>query len=63
MEERAHTLAAADGARPLDLDLLPLADAVGLLRSLIGPRAVHDPGAAAELALVMGGAAGLTGYR
>jgi DNA-binding SARP family transcriptional activator/tetratricopeptide (TPR) repeat protein len=43
-------LVAADGARRLDLDLLPLADAVGLLRSLIGPRAAHDPGATAELA-------------
>jgi len=43
-------LVAADGARRLDLDLLPLADAVGLLGSLIGPRAAHDPGATAELA-------------
>jgi DNA-binding SARP family transcriptional activator len=43
-------LVAADGARRLDLDLLPPADAVGLLRSLIGPRAAHDPGATAELA-------------
>jgi tetratricopeptide (TPR) repeat protein/transcriptional regulator with XRE-family HTH domain len=43
-------LVAADGARRLDLDVLPLADAVGLLRSLIGPRADADPGAAAELA-------------
>jgi DNA-binding SARP family transcriptional activator/tetratricopeptide (TPR) repeat protein len=43
-------LAAADGARRLDLDVLPLADAVGLLRSLIGARADDDPGAAAELA-------------
>jgi DNA-binding SARP family transcriptional activator/tetratricopeptide (TPR) repeat protein len=43
-------LVAADGARRLDLDVLPLPDAVGLLRSLIGPRAGQDPGAAAELA-------------
>jgi len=32
-------LVAADGARRLDLDVLPMADAVALLRSLIGPRA------------------------
>jgi tetratricopeptide (TPR) repeat protein len=43
-------LVAADGARRLDLDVLPLADAVGLLRSLIGPRAEADPEAAEELA-------------
>jgi tetratricopeptide (TPR) repeat protein/transcriptional regulator with XRE-family HTH domain len=43
-------LVATDGARRLDLDVLPLADAVGLLRSLIGPRAEQDPAAAAELA-------------
>jgi tetratricopeptide (TPR) repeat protein/transcriptional regulator with XRE-family HTH domain len=43
-------LVAADGAWRLDLDVLPLADAVGLLRSLIGPRADQDPGAVAELA-------------
>jgi DNA-binding SARP family transcriptional activator len=43
-------LVAADGARRLDLDVLPLADAVGLLRSLIGPRADNDPEAAARLA-------------
>jgi tetratricopeptide (TPR) repeat protein/transcriptional regulator with XRE-family HTH domain len=43
-------LVAADGARRLDLDVLPLADAVGLLRSLIGPRADHDPEAVAALA-------------
>jgi DNA-binding SARP family transcriptional activator/TolA-binding protein len=43
-------LAAADGARRLDLDVLPLADAVALLRSLIGPRADADPAAVAELA-------------
>jgi tetratricopeptide (TPR) repeat protein/transcriptional regulator with XRE-family HTH domain len=43
-------LVATDGARRLDLDVLPLADAIALLRSLIGPRADADPGAAAELA-------------
>jgi tetratricopeptide (TPR) repeat protein/transcriptional regulator with XRE-family HTH domain len=43
-------LVAADGARRLDLDVLPLAHAVGLLRSLIGPRAEADPEAAEELA-------------
>jgi DNA-binding SARP family transcriptional activator len=43
-------LVATSGARRLDLDVLPLADAVALLRSLIGPRANHDPRAAAELA-------------
>ena len=43
-------LVAADGARRLDLDVLPLADAAGLLRSLIGPRADQDPAAVAELA-------------
>jgi tetratricopeptide (TPR) repeat protein/transcriptional regulator with XRE-family HTH domain len=35
-------LVAADGARRLDLDVLPLADAVALLRSLIGVRADDD---------------------
>jgi len=43
-------LAATDGARRLELDLLPLADAVALLGSLIGPRADDDPGVAADLA-------------
>ncbi len=43
-------LVAADGARRLDLDVLPLADAVGLLRSLTGGRADEDPEAAAEMA-------------
>jgi transcriptional regulator with XRE-family HTH domain len=42
-------LVAADGAIRLDLDVLPLADAVALLRSLIGPRADADP-ATAQLA-------------
>jgi tetratricopeptide (TPR) repeat protein len=44
-------LVARDGAARLELDLLPLADAVSLLRTLIGPRAEDDGGAAAELAL------------
>jgi DNA-binding SARP family transcriptional activator len=44
-------LVARDGARRLDLDLLPLGDAVGLLRALIGERAAADPGAAAALAV------------
>jgi tetratricopeptide (TPR) repeat protein/transcriptional regulator with XRE-family HTH domain len=43
-------LVATDGARRLDLDVLPLADAVALLRSLIGPRADDDPEATAALA-------------
>jgi DNA-binding SARP family transcriptional activator/tetratricopeptide (TPR) repeat protein len=43
-------LVAIDGARRLDLDVLPLADADALLRSLIGARADADPEAAAALA-------------
>jgi DNA-binding SARP family transcriptional activator/tetratricopeptide (TPR) repeat protein len=43
-------LVARDGARRLDLDLLPRGDAVGLLRELIGARVDADPGAAAALA-------------
>jgi tetratricopeptide (TPR) repeat protein/transcriptional regulator with XRE-family HTH domain len=43
-------LVAHDGVTRLDLDALPLRDAVGLLGSLIGARAAADPGAAAELA-------------
>ncbi len=43
-------LVARDGATRLDLDVLPLADAVTLLRTLIGTRVDADPGAAAELA-------------
>jgi DNA-binding SARP family transcriptional activator/Tfp pilus assembly protein PilF len=42
-------LVARDGARRLDLDLLPLADAVSLLRALIGGRVDADPKAAATL--------------
>jgi DNA-binding SARP family transcriptional activator/Tfp pilus assembly protein PilF len=43
-------LVARDGATRLDLDLLPLEDAVGLLRTLIGARVDAAPDAAAELA-------------
>ncbi|HTZ26137.1 MAG TPA: tetratricopeptide repeat protein [Streptosporangiaceae bacterium] len=43
-------LVAREGAWRLDLDLLPMADAVGLLRALIGDRVDADPGAAAALA-------------
>jgi DNA-binding SARP family transcriptional activator/Tfp pilus assembly protein PilF len=43
-------LVARDGATRLDLDLLPLEDAVGLLRRLIGARVDAAPDAAAELA-------------
>jgi DNA-binding SARP family transcriptional activator/Tfp pilus assembly protein PilF len=43
-------LVARDGAKRLDLDLLPIEDAVALLRELIGARADADPGAVAELA-------------
>jgi tetratricopeptide (TPR) repeat protein len=43
-------LVARDGAARLDLDLLPLQDAVGLLRALIGARADADPEAAGLLA-------------
>jgi tetratricopeptide (TPR) repeat protein/transcriptional regulator with XRE-family HTH domain len=43
-------LVARDGARRLDLDLLPPAEAVALLTALIGGRAEADPGAAERLA-------------
>jgi DNA-binding SARP family transcriptional activator len=43
-------LVARDGAARLDLDLLPLDDAVALLTELIGEPARADPDAAAELA-------------
>jgi tetratricopeptide (TPR) repeat protein len=43
-------LVARDGATRLDLDLLPLPDAIGLLRRLIGRRAKADPDATEELA-------------
>jgi tetratricopeptide (TPR) repeat protein len=45
-------LVAVDGARRLDLDVLPLDDAVTLLRSLIGLRADADPQVVAELAVL-----------
>jgi DNA-binding SARP family transcriptional activator/tetratricopeptide (TPR) repeat protein len=44
-------LVARDGACRLDLDLLPPAEAVRLLRALIGERVDADPGAAATLAV------------
>jgi tetratricopeptide (TPR) repeat protein len=43
-------LVARDGAARLDLDLLPLPEAVALLTELIGERARAGPGATAELA-------------
>jgi tetratricopeptide (TPR) repeat protein len=43
-------LVARDGAQRLDLDLLPAADAAGLLRALIGQRADADPAATSALA-------------
>jgi DNA-binding SARP family transcriptional activator/Tfp pilus assembly protein PilF len=43
-------LVARDGAARLNLDLMPLADAVALLRALIGAQVVADPAAAVELA-------------
>jgi tetratricopeptide (TPR) repeat protein len=43
-------LVTGDGARRLDLDLLPLPDATALLRTLIGPRAGSEPSAVAALA-------------
>ncbi len=43
-------LVARDGARRLDLDLLPQEDAVALLRTLIGARVDAEPDAAAVLA-------------
>jgi tetratricopeptide (TPR) repeat protein/DNA-binding XRE family transcriptional regulator len=43
-------LVARDGARRLDLDLLPADDAVALLRALIGDRVDADPAAAQALA-------------
>jgi DNA-binding SARP family transcriptional activator/tetratricopeptide (TPR) repeat protein len=43
-------LVARHGARRLALDMLPAADAIGLLRTLIGDRVDAEPDAAAELA-------------
>ena len=44
-------LVARDGAARLDLDVLPLEEAVALLRTLIRARVDAEPGAAAELAV------------
>jgi tetratricopeptide (TPR) repeat protein len=44
-------LVARDGAQRVDLSLLPMPDAAGLLRALIGSRVDDDTGAAAELAV------------
>jgi DNA-binding SARP family transcriptional activator/Flp pilus assembly protein TadD len=44
-------LVARDGATRLDLDVLPLQEAVALLRTLIGARVDAEPCAAAELAV------------
>jgi tetratricopeptide (TPR) repeat protein len=43
-------LVARDGAARLDVGLLPMADAIGLLRALVGVRAAADPGATTALA-------------
>jgi DNA-binding SARP family transcriptional activator/tetratricopeptide (TPR) repeat protein len=43
-------LVATDGALRVDLDVLPHADALALLRSLIGDRVDEDPASASELA-------------
>jgi DNA-binding SARP family transcriptional activator/tetratricopeptide (TPR) repeat protein len=43
-------LVARDGAQRLDLDLLPMDQAVGLLRTLIGQRVDDDPGTTAMMA-------------
>jgi DNA-binding SARP family transcriptional activator/Tfp pilus assembly protein PilF len=45
-----NSLAGIDGARCIDLDLLPLDDAVALLSELIGARAAAEPDATAALA-------------
>jgi len=47
-------LVARDGARRLDLDLLPGGAAVGLLRELIGDRVTAEPAAAGGLAAACG---------
>jgi DNA-binding SARP family transcriptional activator len=44
-------LVARDGATRLDLDVLPIQDAVALLRTLIGARVDTEPAAAVELAM------------
>jgi hypothetical protein len=43
-------LVARDCARRIDLDLLPLPDAIALLRALIGSRVDAEPDSAAKLA-------------
>jgi tetratricopeptide (TPR) repeat protein/transcriptional regulator with XRE-family HTH domain len=43
-------LVAVDGARRMDLDLLPVEEAITLLRTLIGDRVNADPDAAAAMA-------------
>ncbi|MEN3309085.1 MAG: hypothetical protein V7603_5287 [Micromonosporaceae bacterium] len=43
-------LVARDGARRIDLDILPAEEALDLLRTLVGPRVAADPTAAAALA-------------
>jgi DNA-binding SARP family transcriptional activator/tetratricopeptide (TPR) repeat protein len=48
--DRLVGLVARDGARRLDLDLLPVDDAHALLRTLIGSRVEAEPQAAAALA-------------
>jgi tetratricopeptide (TPR) repeat protein/transcriptional regulator with XRE-family HTH domain len=52
--DRLSGLVAVDGARRLDLDLLSTAEAVALLRTLIGPRVDAEPAAAAALAELCG---------
>jgi hypothetical protein len=52
-------LVARDGARRLDLDLLPPEDAVVLLGALIGERVIAEPDAAAVLAGQCAAAAGV----
>jgi DNA-binding SARP family transcriptional activator/Tfp pilus assembly protein PilF len=44
-------LVARDGAERLDLDTLPLDDAITLLRTLVGARVDAEPAAAADLAI------------
>ncbi|MBF9128418.1 tetratricopeptide repeat protein [Plantactinospora sp. S1510] len=48
--DRLAGLVARDGARRVDLDLLPLSDAVALLTQLVGSRAETEPEAVATLA-------------
>jgi tetratricopeptide (TPR) repeat protein/transcriptional regulator with XRE-family HTH domain len=48
--DRMAGLVARDGAHRVDLDLLPLSDAVALLRTLVGERVDAEPEATAALA-------------